>query len=147
VVRDSSFLDIGNDAIDISGTTLEVRDVSIRGIGDKALSGGENSTIHASGLEIRGASTGIASKDLSRVRVTGATLSQVSGSALMAFIKKPEYGPAEIDCEACNFVDVNAIAVGQFGSRILVNGEVVPTVDFSRGQMAEAGYLARQSTP
>ena len=45
VVINSTFTDIGNDAMDFSGSISELSEISIDGVGDKAISAGEMSKI------------------------------------------------------------------------------------------------------
>ncbi len=142
VVRNSSFISSGNDGIDISGTTLELESSRFHSIGDKAISVGERSNLTARGVTVNGASTGIASKDLSRVVIERSTFRNISGTVLIAYIKKVEYGPAAIECFACTTEDVGALSASQAGSEIMLDGARLPVADFSRSQMAEAGYTA-----
>ncbi|MBU0640616.1 MAG: hypothetical protein KKB50_17275 [Planctomycetes bacterium] len=92
---DTSFTDITNDAIDVSGSQLTVRDVSIAGAGDKGLSAGENSNVQASNISITASTLALTSKDHSQLTVTGARIDQAR-IAFTAFQKKPEFGPATI---------------------------------------------------
>lgn len=142
VVRNSSFISSGNDGVDISGTTLELEDSRFHSIGDKAISVGEHSTLTAQGVTVDGASTGIASKDLSRAVVERSMFRNIRGTVLMTYIKKVEYGPAAIECFACTTEDVGALSANQAGSEIMLDGVRLPVADFSRSQMAEAGYTA-----
>jgi hypothetical protein len=58
----------------------------------------------------------------------------------MAYVKKEEWGAAEIHCENCLFKHVEAIAVEQYACRITVDGEEVSPTPFSRKQLHIAGY-------
>ena len=51
----SSFINSGNDAIDVSGSIIELQNIFINGVGDKALSAGENSRMTAHQIEIKNA--------------------------------------------------------------------------------------------
>jgi len=51
-VRNSAFVNVGNDAIDVSGTKIDVINVTMEGIGDKGLSAGENSEMRAESIKI-----------------------------------------------------------------------------------------------
>ena len=88
----------GNDALDCSGSMVEAVDCTITNAGDKGVSGGENSQITLTGCVINGANIGVASKDLSTVKIKNSNLSNVT-YGLVAFQKKPEYGPAKIISE------------------------------------------------
>ena len=62
------------------------------------------------------------------------------GNALMAYVKKEEWGPAEVHCDNCLFDHVEFIAVEQYASRITVNGKEISPTPFSRKQLQIAGY-------
>ena len=68
-VMESSFFHCGNDAIDVSGSIVHVKDITIDGVGDKGLSAGENSEMLVHRVDVKNAKIGLASKDLSRVSV------------------------------------------------------------------------------
>ena len=65
ILSNSSFVDCGNDGIDVSGSVIEIRNVYINGSGDKGLSNGENSEMTVNGGEIKNADIAVASKDIS----------------------------------------------------------------------------------
>ena len=68
-VTKSTFINIGTagggDAIDTSGSVVEITDVTFRQVSDKAISAGEASTVTASDIVIDDTGTGLASKDRS----------------------------------------------------------------------------------
>ncbi len=139
-IIDSSFTYINNDAIDVSGTNIYVNNVNFNYIGDKAISVGEKSNLKASRLDVNHAFTGIASKDLSSVVVDNAIFKEVTGTGLITYIKKTEYGPASIQCDECTFENVTAVAASQYKSNIILNGEVMLDTSFTPIQMDEADY-------
>ena len=67
-VTGSSFINTGNDAIDSSGSTIEITNVIMSGIGDKGISVGENSRVLANDMSISDAAIGMSSKDNSNLR-------------------------------------------------------------------------------
>lgn len=140
-IRHSSFENIGNDAIDVSGTQLTLSESVFREIGDKAVSVGEQSQLIASGIRVDGASTGVASKDLSDAVINDSWFSNISGSALITYVKKSEYGNATIECNACNFVHANWISTNQTGSTIAIDGKLQSVTNFNQQQLIEAGYV------
>ena len=84
-----------NDALDFSGSQIEIIGCEISEVGDKGISGGENSQLKISNTSINGAVIGIASKDYSQLEVTDVPLKNCDYT-YAAFRKKPEYGPASI---------------------------------------------------
>ena len=91
----TKFLSPGNDALDFSGSTVNVENCLIMEAGDKSISCGEESTIVIQNCKLEGSNIGIASKDKSEVWVEDSSISDVT-YGLVAFCKKPEYGPARI---------------------------------------------------
>lgn len=95
MIKNSIFTDTGNDAIDISGSELEIHNIKINGAGDKGLSVGEKSKMKAIDIEIMNTTIGAASKDLSELIITKATLKN-NKTGLAVFKKKSEFGPGRI---------------------------------------------------
>jgi hypothetical protein len=141
-VTNSRFSNIANDGIDISGSEVEVKSSQFVDIGDKAISVGEKSNLNASGLTIDRSVAGVVSKDKSVAHIYDSNFGSISGSALMAYTKKEEYGPAEIYCTNCVFDNVESVAAKQFESRITIDGKQISTRPFSRSQLQVAGYVS-----
>lgn len=90
-----TFIDSGNDGIDVSGSQIELTDITITNPSDKAISAGENSIITGGNITINGGEIGIVSKDLSQVQLTDINILGTR-LGLSAFQKKSEYGVASI---------------------------------------------------
>lgn len=116
------FLDIGGDAIDVSGSRISIYDVTAIGIGDKAISTGEDSHMTIDGLTIERARFGIVSKDLSSVRAENVEIRE-SDVGIAAFVKKPFYGPALASASNVRLHDVKHETLVQTGSRVTLNGQ------------------------
>ncbi len=125
----------GGDAVDVSGTDIRVNAARFVNIDDKAISVGEKSRMQASNLDIRQAGTAAASKDGSELLLKNTYIQGARIAGLMAYIKKPEYGPARIEAEHVVFDDVATPARAQKGSVILLDGKAVETVDLNVKQM------------
>lgn len=125
VVLRSIFHDIGADAIDVSGSEIEVRDVRLIRLGDKGLSVGESSRLVGQGISVEGADFGVASKDLSSVEVESLVLTDIRLAALAAYIKKPVYGPASMTVAGLtlNGTPPEHVTLIQTGSWIDLEGE------------------------
>ncbi len=95
IVEESEFINIGNDGIDISGSSIRANNIKINNSPDKAISVGEKSKMTGESIEIEKAGIGIASKDLSMVKLENVKLKDVS-LCLTSFQKKAEYGAASI---------------------------------------------------
>jgi hypothetical protein len=117
----SSFLDSKNDGIDVSGSQVELKNILVDGSGDKAISAGENSLIKIENLKINNVVIGIASKDLSKVNVKHADISNAK-IAFAAYQKKSEFGPGFIKAQFSIVKDTEITAFAENGSTILYNG-------------------------
>jgi hypothetical protein len=85
------------DAIDLSGSVVDVRHCRFENIGDKALSVGEASQLTASDCLVESASIAIAVKDRSNAKVERMEVRSVTHFVAAVFIKKPEFGPSRLD--------------------------------------------------
>ena len=128
-----------NDGIDVSGSQVQVSSSRFSDIRDKAISVGENSTLDATEIIIDDADAGVVSKDKSVVNIRNSAFKDVD-NALMAYVKKEEWGPAEIHCDNCLFDNVESAAVEQLASSITIDGIEVSPTPFSRKQLQIAGY-------
>lgn len=86
----SSFENTGNDAIDFSGSVVDIQELKVEHCGDKAVSGGEASTLKLHKIWVNHAVTGIASKDGSTITGDSLAIQNVE-FGFAAFRKKPEY--------------------------------------------------------
>ncbi|MCK5504449.1 MAG: hypothetical protein KAJ10_04770, partial [Thermodesulfovibrionia bacterium] len=94
-IIDSSFIDSGNDAIDISGSFVTADNLFINKAGDKGVSVGENSIMKINKINIKNSKIGLASKDMSEVKGAGLNITGCR-IGLAAYQKKPEFGPSSI---------------------------------------------------
>lgn len=124
-IIDSTFTANGNDAVDISGSVLKMRNVSITGGGDKGLSAGEGSQVTIDGMEIEGCQIAIASKDLSNLEMQRVRISDCE-IGLSAYQKKPEFGPGVISAEELEMIKVNIPYLVEKGSTVTVDGVAMP---------------------
>lgn len=119
----------GGDAVDISGSSVKITDTRIKDVNDKALSVGEGSDMTASHVIIEDVGTGAASKDGSSLILSKSTIKNARIAGLMAYIKKPEYGPGQIAVQDLAFDGVHVRARAQKNSVITIDGAPVPTED------------------
>ncbi len=89
-ITDSSFINSGNDAIDISGSLVSVENVKVSQSGDKGISAGEVSRLTAKNVSVRDSNIGIASKDGSEVTFDGGEVADCQ-IGLSVYQKKSEY--------------------------------------------------------
>ena len=119
----------GGDAIDISGSNITVENTRFVNIDDKSLSVGEQSPMQAPGVDINGTGTGAASKDGSNLVLKSSGIHNVHVAGLMAYIKKPEFGPGRITASTIDFGDGFEKVRAQKGSAIIIDNNIVETVD------------------
>ena len=133
IVSGSRFINVGRagggDAVDVSGSQITVVDSYFENVSDKALSVGERSEMDASGITIVNAGTGAAAKDGSVLRFSDSSVQGAAFAGLTAYIKKPEYGPAEVVAEKVSIENAETPVLVQTGSRVVVDGEAVPASD------------------
>jgi hypothetical protein len=128
ILRDVRFVDAGNDAVDVSGSVVELEEIVVEGCGDKALSAGERSRVQASNLSIRRAEIGLASKDSSTVSVAGLDIRD-GAIGLTAFQKKSEFGPASIDVRGLTLEAVDTPYLVERDSSVSVDGRSIPATE------------------
>lgn len=124
VLTKTTFNNIANDGIDFSGSVVDVSDCEFNGIGDKAVSGGEQSTLTVTGMTVNKAEIGIASKDLSLVTVSNSELKNCN-FGYVAYTKKPEYGGADLKIENVSISDLKTEFDIERKSTLTLNGKVI----------------------
>jgi len=137
------YTNVGGDGIDISGTKLVAENVILERINDKAFSIGEGSDAHIVRPSVSGAGTGVASKDGSRTRVEGGDFTSVLHVALMSYVKKPSYGPAELIADDVQFSDVGEKGVVQTGSSLTLNKQDIDERDIDVDALYSDGYMKK----
>ncbi len=123
-VVDCKFQNIGNDAIDFSGSHVTITGCEMYEVNDKAISGGENSKLIAEDCIIEKATIGVASKDSSHVELNNIEMFKVV-YGFVSFIKKPEYGPASIEAENLKMKRVMVFHQIEEGSVLTVNEQPI----------------------
>jgi hypothetical protein len=124
-VASSTFTNIGNDGIDVSGSHVEIESVRCEQMGDKGLSIGEKSTAVARDVDVRDARIGFAVKDLSNFRGQQITLNQCQ-YGVVTLRKKPEYGPASGDVRALQMQSVQVPYLLEVGTELYIDGKLIP---------------------
>jgi hypothetical protein len=134
---------IGGDGIDVSGSEVRLSGVQLSEIRDKAVSVGEQSRVTANGLSISRSGTGFVSKDRSWGEIRDSEITEIAHTALMAYVKKPEYGPAELEASGNLVTRVQRLAMAQTGSRMVVDGKIVPEEDIDVDRLYDEGYMRK----
>ncbi|MCF6331692.1 MAG: CotH kinase family protein [Draconibacterium sp.] len=123
-VVNCTFKNIGNDAIDFSGSSVTISGCKMSEISDKAISGGENSTLIVSNCEIDKANIGVAAKDLSNIILDKITMNNTV-YGLVAFVKKPEYGPATLIVDNLKMKNNVIFYQIELGSTLTLDGKII----------------------
>ena len=97
-IVNTHFRDLGNDALDFSGSVASIRGVKVYRAGDKGISAGESSVIRGRDISVEDAHICLASKDLSLLKVTNVKIDKCKIFAA-AYQKKSEYGGAKMELQ------------------------------------------------
>lgn len=119
------FEEIGNDAIDFSGSQVRIENCTIFGAGDKGVSCGENSNLEVIHTEVHNANIGFASKDLSKLFLTNCSGENLQ-YGLLALQKKPEYGPGYITAKNFKYQSVSVLHLIERASVLNLDGVLIP---------------------
>ncbi len=125
MVLNCKFTNLGNDAIDFSGSTITIQDVTIDKASDKGISGGELSHLTIKNTSIRRCNIGIASKDLSIVKVTGTRVLDCN-YGLVLLQKKPEFGPGTLIFNQSTIQNPQTEMLIEVGSMVIKDGTEIP---------------------
>ncbi len=96
LINNLSIHNTGNDAIDFSGSVVNITRMDIHGAGDKGISVGEEAHVNVTSTYINGAQIGVAAKDLSVLKINLVNMVNCE-TGFAAYQKKPEFGPANIE--------------------------------------------------
>ncbi len=110
-ILSSHFENIGGDAVDFSGSQVEIVDLKANDIHDKAVSGGEGSTLVVRDSNFINVGVGIASKDGSTVTAENIKVKDYTLSAIMTYVKKDMFGAPKL------FISQSELTGGKTASR------------------------------
>ena len=136
-----SFRDIVGDGVDVSGSRVTIDNSYFVGLGDKAVSAGEHSIVNATNLSISDVGIGVASKDLSEVKISESSITSARVAGLAAYTKKTQYGAASLTASDVEIVDTANPAFCQLESKIMLNGESILPEDFDVDALYDQGVL------
>ena len=133
----------GGDGIDFSGSSIEVDGTLLRDVRDKAISVGEGSTLTARNLVIEKCGTGAVSKDGSKTAIRDSRMSGITHVAMMAYIKKPEYGAAQLEATNVTIEGAPVGVLAQTGCRVLVDGVEIAAEELDVDALYKKGYMKK----
>jgi len=134
LIADSSFSNINGDAVDFSGSTVEIRNITAEQIFDKAISVGEASNVTVDGGVFSNVGVAIASKDGSSANARNIEISDYILAAAMSYQKKSFYNTASLDLQNISVSGENPF-IRQTDSKLTVNGQLL------REQDVDVDYL------
>lgn len=120
VISRSEFEGITGDGIDFSGSVGVLRQVSFSSIGDKAISVGEQSEVSITDASVTDALVALASKDGASVKIDGLETQKLKLSPVMAYTKKPIFGPAQAYVIGLDTNGQGIVPINQDGSTLVV---------------------------
>lgn len=128
-ISHSSFIHSGigsgtGDGIDFSGSIVELENILIHDVRDKALSIGEHSSVIAQEIKISNAHIAIASKDESDLTINNVEIIN-SAVGFSLYQKKPEFGPAFITATEVTMTQVRTPYIVENNSVLQVEGKIV----------------------
>jgi hypothetical protein len=144
-IAHATFADIGGDGLDVSGTQAVVEGIEAHNVRDKAVSVGEDSELVViRDLIAQDVGTAVASKDRSRTVLEGAVVRTTRFAGLMSYVKKPAFGPAQLEATSVVFgEDVAQPALAQLGSVMVLNGTRVQETDLDVEQLYREGPMVK----
>ena len=122
-INNSSFINCGNDAIDISGSFLDAQDILIQTIGDKGISVGERSQMNGENININDSKIAVASKDKSKVNLKYLNINNCL-IGVSAYQKKPEFGSSSIDLTFAKIENTDIPFLIEEESKLTVEGDI-----------------------
>jgi|SaaInlStandDraft_1057018.scaffolds.fasta_scaffold00979_15 hypothetical protein len=126
IIKNTLFKNIGNDAIDISGSNLNITNLNIFEVNDKAISAGEDSHVFGNNIKIYKSSLALTSKDLSTINLKDVLIDSCD-AVFTVFQKKPEYGPASMSCQNVIYKNYKEEYLVQKNNYLNINSKEVKT--------------------
>jgi hypothetical protein len=124
-IENSTFNNIKGDAIDLNSSKVNIINTYTNNISDKAISVGENSFCNINSLTVTNSNIGVATKDYSKTFISNSTFENIELSALMSYVKKPEYGGAFLKANNNTFLNTNQIGLNDINSILIVDGKYI----------------------
>ena len=127
-VSDSTFFNIGNDAIDLMNSKAMIDNINIIGSGDKCISVGEASQVTIQNSQLKNCQLGIAVKDQSIAQIENIKFSLEPGNAIALYRKNPRYSKGgEIHGDRLFGITEEDIAVGDYSINNIQTSAYLPS--------------------
>jgi hypothetical protein len=142
IISESKFLNIGGDALDFSGSNVDIYKVNAEYIKDKSISAGEASIIDINEANFNQVGVGIASKDGSKVSTKNCTITNYQLYAAMSYTKKEFYTSPSLSLHNCN-VEQGDAYMRQDGSYMSVNNVEIKEANLNVKKLYERGFMKK----
>ncbi len=120
----TTFTNIGNDAMDFSGSQITIRNSVVDGANDKGISGGEDSKLTIYNTSISNSNIGLASKDLSVVEVFDSRVESCNYGVVL-LQKKPEYGPSIMILKNTQLLNLKSDMLIELNSKVVIDDQII----------------------
>ena len=130
-ISHSKFYNIGNDALDFSGSIINILDTEIVNAKDKALSAGEGTTVFCKNIFVKDCEIGLTSKDDSSIFANEVKMAN-SKIGYCAYNKKSIYGSGVISVEKSLLKNIQVPYLIEKGSSLVIEDKVVKIVENSK---------------
>jgi hypothetical protein len=113
-INNVSFINVKNDAMDFSTSVITINKAYTKTIGDKSISAGEKSTVHATDVNVNSSRFAFVSKDSSSLSITNSRAKDIK-IGYSAYQKKSIFGPSMIKS--------NNVLLENFESKYIIEKE------------------------
>ncbi len=141
-IHNSKFFDIGGDALDFSGSSIDIDGVIVENTKDKAISAGEGSDVYLTNSKFNNIGIGIASKDGSKVSASNVDISNYKLNGIMTYIKKDFYGVPSLKLNNSKITNGNKY-LRQSGTFMTVDGLNVPEIRVNVKKLYKKGVMLK----
>ncbi|RLA84389.1 MAG: hypothetical protein DRG78_01600 [Epsilonproteobacteria bacterium] len=142
-ILNSKFINISGDAVDFSGSTVNIKDCSFIYIHDKAISSGEASNININTININNVGVGIASKDGSITLGTNIKITKYKMNALMTYMKKLFYNHPKLILNNIEIDDKSKGFSRQKNTIMIIDGQEVEERKIDVKKMYKSGVMKK----
>ncbi|MEM9091652.1 MAG: hypothetical protein AAGC93_23300 [Cyanobacteria bacterium P01_F01_bin.53] len=120
-IENTRFSNIGGDGIDLGHSRVNVRDVEMFRLADKAISVGQNSELVGEDISIRESAIAVAAIDGSSAMLHGLTLSDIEKVGLAAYQDRMGFEPSRMEATGVTFQGTEKEVLVQTGSQLQLN--------------------------
>jgi len=124
MLQDLRITKSGKDALELSGSSVNLRALEIEGAKEKGINLNDASKVEILSAKVAGCNVGLASVDRSKADVKQISLVD-NTTSFSAFQKKPEFGPAQIWVEKYTAEGNQNLYLLQNGSELKIDGKVI----------------------